>query len=115
MVAGVCSVHEDWSSVVCFFSQQKQWKLIIQREFPNSIYSQLSQSCWSLRVKLAQLALTTGLINSSGITALGFRGCLEISWERKMTDKNGSEQERKDVILGIVQGVFLFCGIQLNQ
>lgn len=62
----------------------------IQREFPKSIYSQLSQSCWPLRVKLAQLALTAGLINSSGIMALCVRGCLEISWERKMTDKNGS-------------------------
>lgn len=31
-----------------------------------------------------------------------------------MTDINGSEQEMKDVILGIVHGVYLFCGIQLN-
>lgn len=87
----------------------------IQREFPNSIYSQLSQSCWPLRVKLAQLASTTGLISSNGIMAPCFKRCLEISWERKMTDINVSEQERKHVILGIVQGVFLFCGIQLNH
>lgn len=66
-------------------------------------------------MKLAQLALTTGLISSNGITAPWFRRCLEIPWKRKMTDINVSEQERKDVILGIVQGVFLFSGIQLNQ
>lgn len=28
-----------------------------------------------------------------------------------MTDINGPEQERKDAIPGIVQGIFLFCGI----
>lgn len=61
-----------------------------------------------------KLALTTGLINSNGIMAPCFRR-FEIPWERKMTDINVSEQERKDVILGIVRGVFLFCGIQLNQ
>lgn len=107
----------SWGLVKCglFFFPTETVEIDIQREFPNSIYSQLSQSCWPLRVKLAQLALTTGLINSNGIMALCFRGCFEISWERKMADKNGSEQERKDVFLGIVQRVFLFCGFQLNQ
>lgn len=105
-------MHEGWSNG--FFFQQKQCKLISRESFPTPIYSQLSQDCWPLRMKLAQLALTTGVISSNRITALCFRR-FEIYWERKMTDINVSEQERKDVILGVVQGVFLFCGIQLNQ
>lgn len=103
-----------WGLVKWGFFPTETVQIDIQREFPNSIYSQLSQDCWPVRMKLAQLALTTGVISSNRITALCFRR-FEIYWERKMTDINVSEQERKDVIPGVVQGVFLFCGIQLNQ
>lgn len=101
------NLFSAWGLVKWVFFQQKQWKLIPRESFPTPTYSQLSQGCWPLRVKLAQLALTTGLISSNGIKAPHFRR-FEIPWERKMTDINVSEQERKDVILGIVQGVFLF-------
>lgn len=84
------------------------------RVFLNSIYDQLSQSSWPLKVKRAQL-LTTELISSNGIMSSYFKRCLEISWKRKFTDINVPEQERNSVIPRIVQGIFLFCRILEKQ
>jgi len=55
------------------------------------------------------------LVSFNGIKSQCSNRCLEISGKRKVTDINVAETERKDVIPGIVQDIFLFCRILEKQ
>lgn len=75
------------------------------------VHYQLSQSCWPPRVTLAQLASSHSTDGFNGIVSPYFKGCLEISWKRKVSDINTPEQEKKDDI----EGIFFSSGEYLSS